>query len=39
MNPVEIEAEVSDLAIQPFDKGEFPFAFLRAFGNKETTTL
>lgn len=37
MNPVEIEAAVSDLAIQPFDKGEFPFAFLRAFGNKETT--
>lgn len=37
MNPVEIEVAVSDLAIQPFDKGEFPFAFLRAFGNKETT--
>ncbi|KEO84099.1 class I SAM-dependent DNA methyltransferase [Tumebacillus flagellatus] len=37
MNPVEIEAAVSDLAIQPFDKEEFPFAFLRAFGNKETT--
>jgi len=37
MNPVEIEAAVSDLAIQPFDKSEFPFAFLRAFGNKETT--
>ncbi|REK76076.1 class I SAM-dependent DNA methyltransferase [Paenibacillus paeoniae] len=37
MNPIEIEAAVSDLAIQPFDKEEFPFAFLRAFGNKETT--
>lgn len=37
MNPVEIEAAVSDLAIQPFDKDEFPFSFLRAFGNKETT--
>ncbi|AIQ15194.1 class I SAM-dependent DNA methyltransferase [Paenibacillus durus] len=37
MNPVEIEAAVSELAIQPFDKEEFPFAFLRAFGNKETT--
>lgn len=37
MNPVEIEAAVSDLAIQPFDKGEFPFAFLQAFGNKATT--
>ncbi|GMA58185.1 hypothetical protein GCM10025858_26880 [Alicyclobacillus sacchari] len=37
MNPVEIEAAVSELAAQPFDKEEFPFAFLRAFGNKETT--
>jgi hypothetical protein len=37
LNPVEIEAAVSDLAFQPFDKEEFPFAFLRAFGNKETT--
>ena len=37
MNPVEIEAAVSELATQPFDKFEFPFAFLRAFGNKETT--
>ncbi|WP_218005645.1 class I SAM-dependent DNA methyltransferase [Neobacillus fumarioli] len=37
MNPVEIEAAVSELADQPFDKEEFPFAFLRAFGNKETT--
>ncbi|TJY42229.1 class I SAM-dependent DNA methyltransferase [Cohnella pontilimi] len=37
MNPVEIEAAVSELATQPFDKDEFPFAFLRAFGNKETT--
>lgn len=37
MNPVEIETAVSDLVLQPFDKVEFPFAFLRAFGNKETT--
>ncbi|WP_340015110.1 DNA methyltransferase [Paenibacillus sp. FSL K6-1318] len=37
MNPVEIEEAVSDLAIQPFDEEEFPFTFLRAFGNKETT--
>ncbi|WP_233005459.1 class I SAM-dependent DNA methyltransferase [Exiguobacterium aurantiacum] len=37
MNPVEIEAAVSDLILQPFDGKEFPFAFLRAFGNKETT--
>ncbi|MDQ0189872.1 hypothetical protein QTN31_13955 [Alicyclobacillus cycloheptanicus] len=28
---------MSDLAAQPFDKDEFPYAFLRAFGNKETT--
>lgn len=37
MNAVEIEAAVSDLACQPFDPKEFPFAFLQAFGNKETT--
>lgn len=37
MNTVEIEAAVSDLAAQPFDSLEFPFAFLTAFGNKETT--
>ncbi len=37
MNAVEIEEEVSKLAEQPFDLAEFPFSFLRAFGNKETT--
>jgi hypothetical protein len=37
MNAVEIEEAVSRLALQPFDPGEFPFAFLTAFGNKETT--
>src|SRR5271157_910399 len=37
MNAVEIEAAVSTLANQPFDSVEFPFAFLAAFGNKETT--
>ncbi|MDA8118806.1 MAG: lactate dehydrogenase, partial [Gammaproteobacteria bacterium] len=37
MNAVEIEAAVSDLARQPFDQEEFPFAFLAAFDNKETT--
>jgi len=37
MNAVEIEEAISELAIQIFDKDEFPFAFLRAFGNKETT--
>lgn len=37
MNPVEIEEAVSALAEQPFDPAEFPYAFLSAFGNKETT--
>ncbi len=37
MNAVEIEEAISGLAEQPFDAGEFPFAFLQAFGNKETT--
>ena len=37
MNAVEIEEAVSALAERPFDAAEFPFAFLEAFGNKETT--
>ncbi|MFM0737876.1 lactate dehydrogenase [Paraburkholderia xenovorans] len=37
MNAVEIEAAVSELAESPFDAQGFPFAFLAAFGNKETT--
>jgi hypothetical protein len=37
MNAVEIADAVSELAEQPFDASEFPFAFLEAFGNKETT--
>ncbi|MHA7880322.1 MAG: class I SAM-dependent DNA methyltransferase [Saccharospirillum sp.] len=37
MNAVEIEEAITALASQPFDGDEFPFAFLRAFGNKETT--
>jgi len=37
MNAVEIENALSDLALQPFEKGEFPFAFIAAFGHKETT--
>lgn len=37
MNAVEIEAAVSELALHSFDAQEFPFAFLQAFGNKETT--
>ena len=36
MNAVEIEQAVSDLALQPFDGIEFPFALLAAFGHKET---
>jgi len=37
VNAVEIEQAISDLALQPFDRSEFPYAFLQAFGNKETT--
>jgi len=37
MNAVEIEQAISELALQPFDAAEFPFTFLAAFGNKDTT--
>ncbi|MFJ2680799.1 class I SAM-dependent DNA methyltransferase [Pseudomonas sivasensis] len=37
MNAVEIEQAITDLAGQPFNRVEFPYAFLQAFGNKETT--
>lgn len=37
MNAVEIEEAISALAEQPFDAAEFPYAFLQAFGNKDTT--
>ena len=37
MNAVEIEAAISDLALEPFDTADFPFAFLAAFGDKDTT--
>ena len=37
MNAVEIEEAISKLAEQPFDPEEFPYLFLQAFGNKETT--
>lgn len=37
MNAVEIEQAISDLALEPFDPAEFPYAFLTAFGHKETT--
>jgi hypothetical protein len=36
MNAVEIEEAISELAAEPFDRGEFVFEFLRAFGNNET---
>ena len=37
LNAVEIEQAITDLAEQPFDPANFPYAFLEAFGNKETT--
>jgi len=37
MNAVEIEEAVSNLVVEPFDRAEFAFQFLEAFGNKETT--
>lgn len=37
MNAVEIEQAITELAGQPFDRVNFPYAFLEAFGNKETT--
>lgn len=37
MNAVEIEEAITDLAEQPFDCTEFPYAFLEAFDNRETT--
>ncbi|TDM06108.1 MAG: lactate dehydrogenase [Ideonella sp. MAG2] len=37
MNAVEIEQAITDLAEQAFDPAAFPYAFLEAFGNKETT--
>jgi hypothetical protein len=37
VNAVEIEEAISALAVQPFDSVEFPYAFLQAFGYKDTT--
>ncbi len=37
MNAVEIEEAVSELGSQPFNATEFPYQFLAAFGNKDTT--
>ena len=36
MNAIEIEQAITNLAEQPFDPAEFPYAFLEAFGNKTT---
>lgn len=36
MNAVEIEAAITDLSLEAFDPQEFPYAFLAAFGHKET---
>jgi hypothetical protein len=37
LNAVEIEEAISQLADQPFAPENFPYRFLEAFGNKETT--
>ncbi len=37
MNAVEIEEALSNLAAAPFDRDNFAFDFLAAFGNKDTT--
>jgi hypothetical protein len=37
MNAVEIEEAISALSEKPFDAAEFPYLFLQAFGNKDTT--
>jgi hypothetical protein len=37
LNAVEIEQAISELSEQSFVGAEFPYAFLKAFGNKETT--
>jgi len=37
LNAVEIEEAISQLADQPFDPENYPYSFLEAFGNKETT--
>ena len=37
MNAVEIEAALSELALQPFNADDFAYDFLAAFGHKDTT--
>ena len=39
MNAIEIEEAISALAERPFDAEEFPYSFLEALGNKETTLM
>ncbi|MEI6371941.1 MAG: DNA methyltransferase, partial [Nostocales cyanobacterium ELA608] len=37
MNAVEIDQAIQELAQKPFERDEFPYSFLEAFGNKATT--
>jgi hypothetical protein len=37
MNAVEIEEAITALAERQFDRAEFPYLFIEAFGNKDTT--
>jgi hypothetical protein len=37
MNAVEIEEAVAALMAEPFDRRDFPYQFLTAFGFKDTT--
>jgi len=37
LNAVEIEQAIFELAAEPFDANEFPYKFLIAFGNPDTT--
>lgn len=37
MNAVETEEAVANLALQPLDVEAFPFDFLAAFGNRNTS--
>ncbi len=37
MNAVEIEESISEFEKKPFDPNEFPYEFLKAYGNKNTT--
>ncbi|MFT8718711.1 hypothetical protein [Acetobacter sp.] len=37
MSMIDVERTISDFAERPFDVAEFPYLFLRSFGNKEIT--